>query len=157
MTPISYICSKYHPWFRSMNYPQLDIHKYDDGEWALIEYYRTPVVPCLTPWRAVLSGLRHIEISRGFVEKYIAETDLTRKQAWAKHEADTQRMLEEKDALERAAYDRVDAAHNVIRHNPDLMDRIAKHGLGEMNLDKIARHVPDAELAAQRRSYNAQI
>lgn len=152
-----YICSKWYPWLVELGYPQLDVVKYDDGEWAVIEYYRTPVIPSLTPWKVVLSGMRHLEISKGFLKKYIDEIDLQKKAIWEREERRTQKMLAEKEAQEQAAHDRVDTAFKAIRYNPDLMERIAKNGLSEMNLDKIARHVPSTELAAQRKSYNASI
>jgi len=153
----SYICSKYYNWFKQLGYDRLDINKYSDGSWDIIEFQTVPLIPSQTMYRTILGNMKNIEISYGFVQKYVDEIDLTKKQIWAREEKRTQKMLDEKDAQERAAYDRSDQAFKAMRYNPDLMERIVKNGLGEMNIDKIARHVPRVELEAQKKSYNAQI
>lgn len=157
MTLPSYICSKYYPWFVELGYDRLDIAEYADGSWDIIEYETVPIVPCTTRFKTILGNMKRVEKSFGFVKKYVESIDLQKKAIWDREEKKTQEMLDEKDRVDRAAQDRVDAAFNVMRKNPDLVDRIARNGLQEMNLDKIARHVPKAELNAQRKSYNSKL
>ena len=37
-------------------------------------------------------------------------------------------------------------ASDCVTSNPYLMDRIAQNGIGEMNLNRIAKHIPTHEL-----------
>lgn len=140
-----------------MGYPFLDINQYSDGSWDIIQYENSPVMPCLTRYRTILGNMKNIEISKAFVKKYIDEIDLTKKAAWAREEAKTKKVYAERAAQDRARDDRIEAAFKAMRYNPDLMERVARNGTGELNLEKIARHVNPLELAAQRKSYNSSI
>lgn len=151
MSNISYICSKYHKWFKEMGYPQLDINKYYDGSWSIIEYYNNPIIPSLTKWKVVLGVMHNIEISYGFCKKYIEEIDLQKKAIWDREERKTSRMEQEKKSLDDHRQEYADKAFEAVRKNPDLMDRIAKNGLEEMNLGNIAQHIPYSELKAMNK------
>ncbi len=151
MSNISYICSKYHKWFRELGYPQLDINQYSDGSWDIIEYYNSPVIPCLTKYRTILGNMKNIEISFGFCKKYIEEIDLQKKAIWEREERKTSRMEQEKKSLDDHRQEYADKAFEAVRKNPDLMDRIAKNGLEEMNLGNIAQHIPYSELKAMNK------
>lgn len=142
---ISYMQSPYHCWFQLMNYPELDIHETKSGEWAIIQYYNTPIIPAQTKWQVVLGYMKNIEISYSFCEKYAKQLDLQRKAFWAREEAATKAMLDEKDKLEEHKLDSVNRATKAIVKNEALMNRIAKNGLKEMDLSYIARHVPKSE------------
>ncbi len=146
MSYVSYACSKFHPWFVEMGYDRLDIIQYPDGEWGIIEFEKIPVMPCLTKWKVVLSKLRHIEITRGFVEKYLSKIDNRRKEFWDIERARTHAVFAEQDAKERAGRDRAERAFVAMRNNPSLMNRIASNGLSEMNLEKIVKHIPRQQL-----------
>lgn len=139
---ISYFQSPWHIWFQELGYPQLDVNKFEDGEWSIIEYYKVPLVPSMTPWCTVLSGMRNIEISVGFIEKYVLDLDSTKKAVWDREEKKTQRILKEAEAREQHAERMSDAATLAITRNPALMERIAKNGLQEMDLTKIVQHIP---------------
>jgi hypothetical protein len=150
MSHVSYACSKYHDWFRELGYDRLDILEYPDGEWAIIEFETVPVIPSLTKWKTVLSRLRHIEITRGFVEKYLSKIDNRRKEFWDIERSRTHAVFAEQEAKERAGKDRAERAYHAMRQNPDLMNRIARNGLHEMNLDNIVKHIPRQKLVGMR-------
>lgn len=143
--------SPWYKWFVDLGYPNLDILREGEsywkdieetGEWHIIEFYRSPVIPCMTPWNYVLQGIRNTEISRAFVEKYVAKLDLRRKQVWDESEAKTAAMEEEQAALDRHREATADEAVKILKKNDALMDRIWKNGVHEMNPDKIWKHVP---------------
>jgi hypothetical protein len=139
---ISYVQSPWHIWFQELGYPQLDINRFPDGEWSVIEYYNAPIIPAETRWCTVLSGMRNIEISVGFIEKYVLDLDSTKKAVWEREEKKTQAVLAEAAAREQHAERMAEAAKQAIVRNPDLMERIAENGLQEMDLTRIARHIP---------------
>lgn len=138
--------SKYHKWFVELGYPQLDIQVYPDGEWSIIEYQNAPIIPSLTKWKVILRGMRNIEISRGFVAKYIAQIDPMKKAFWERENARTKRAVEEAEAKERHAVEASERAAAAITSNPDLMGRIAKNGMQEMDLDNLRKHIPSSRL-----------
>ena len=147
----SHICSKYYKWFVEMGYPQLDINQYIDGSWSIIEYENSPLIPSMTRWRMVLGVMKNIEISYGFVKKYVEEIDLQKKAIWDRAErasAEADKVAAEKEAHQ---YEYADKAFEIMRRNPDLMERIAENGLSEMSLDKIAEHVPHQEIKAMNK------
>lgn len=143
---VSSFFSGYNNWFRQLGHPLLDIIRYDDGEWSIIQCQTSPIIPCLTKWNHILTGLRNIEISTGFVEKYVQIIDLAKDEFWDNENAKTQRMEDEKDLMEENALDKVDRAHKAIINNPDLMNRIGKFGLGQMDLHNIIPNIPRARL-----------
>lgn len=152
----SSMCSKYYTWFVDLGYENLDIvehsawfhlsdgsHIYGpDGTWSIIEYYHTPMLPSSCRWNYVLMDIKHTPITKGFIEKYVAQLDLTKRQAWDIAEAKTRAMEEEKARLDRHAEDTAEKAKNAILSNPALVERIAEKGLQEINLDKIVKHIP---------------
>jgi hypothetical protein len=151
-------CSKYYAWFCELNYPMLDVQQWEDGEIALIEFYNSPIIPSMTKWNYVLQGMRHMEISASFFEKYCEMLDLHQKKVWDDAEAKTEKMMEEKRMLDRHAEDTAERAKNVIMQTPTLMERIVKNGLHELNLDNIVKHIPRHQLighkAVERRTFS---
>lgn len=143
---ISYIQSPWHVWFRELGYPLLDIQLFHDGEWEICQYLRSPVIPSLTPVQSVLSGLRNIEISKGFVEKYVESLDVTKRAFWEREEAKSAQVEKDAVAKEVHAEEFATAATAAIVQNPDLMDRIARKGLAEMDITKIASNIPRSRL-----------
>jgi len=138
--------SPYYCWFQILGYPELDIYEENDGTWFIIQYLNSPLIPSLTKWQMVLGPMKNVEKSFGFCQKYIAKLDITKKAFWAREEAKTKQMLEEHEALDRHKEDVCAIAHNAITHNDELMNRIAKNGISEMDITKLARHVPKTEL-----------
>lgn len=139
----SYMVSGYNTWFSEMGYPELDILTFEDGEWSIIQYHRQPIVPTLTPWSHVLTKMRHIEPSWDICRKWAEQLDLEKRHVWEEQEKLEARARQELAAEERHAKDFTDRAYTAIRSNPDLMNRIAKNGLGEMGLRQMARRIPN--------------
>ena len=137
-----YVWSKWHPWFVDMGYPLLDINRYADGEWSIIQWLTRPVVPAITEWQSVLSGMRNVDITRGFVEKYIKQADMQRKAFWDREDAASREAEDEFESKELHAEELATKATEAIMGNDDLCQRIVKKGMGEMDPLKIARHVP---------------
>lgn len=135
-------CSDYYAWFVALGYPLLDIRTWPDGEWAILQYHGKPYVPSLTKWHWVLTDLKNVEISPSFVEKWVGALDLTRQEIWDREAAKTKEIDREQTALQRHNEEMVDRAHQAITRNPDLMERIARHGFEEMDLRRIARNIP---------------
>ncbi len=143
---ISYMQSPYHVWFIRMGYPELDILEYPDGEKWVFQYYNSPVVPSVTKWQAVLGPLRNIDLTYSMLEKYANMLDITKRAFWDRENSVSKRSEEEFEAVERHREEMVERASQAFLRNPDLMDRIAKNGTYEMELGRIARHVPVHEL-----------
>jgi hypothetical protein len=142
---ISSAQSEYHIWFQELGYPQLDITRYEDGEWCIIQYLHTPLIPSECKYRTVLSGLRNIEISYSFIERYLDEINPQSARFWRNVEADEKRIDGEFERDERNAIDRASRAQKHIIQNPDLMNRIAKFGLKEMDPWNIRKHIPNSK------------
>ena len=115
---------------------------YEDGEWAIIQAMTKPVIPCLTKWEFVLHGMRNIEISKGFVQKYLHELDMTKRAFWEREERKSRQVEEEHEARERYAEDIAEKATKTVMKNPDLCERLVKHGLSELDLGSISRNIP---------------
>lgn len=142
----SSMVSQYYTWFLELGYPQLDIEKYGDGSWSIIEYYNAPVVPSMTKYNLVLGPMENVDLSFSFVSSWIKKLDLRKKEYWEACEAKTKEMEEEKERLEAHAQDTAERAKNIIMGNEALVERIAKNGISEIGLDKIAKHVPRHQL-----------
>ena len=151
----SSMVSEYYCWFVELGYENLDILQHRstyevpsgylttfDGTWSIIEYYNSPIIPSLTRWNYVLAGINDQEISASFVEKMVGMLDLRRKQVWDMAEAKTKAMEDEKESLEKHAQDIAERAKNLILSNPNVVERIARNGLSEMNPTSILKHIP---------------
>ena len=140
---ISYLQSKYHIWFQDMGYPQLDIEQYDDGQWSIIEYLRTPIIPQLTPNRVILAGMKNMEISFGFIERYLDECNPQSARFWANVDAHEKQTDIDFETREANVVDRAERAARYVLKNPELMERIVKNGPHELDLRMIRRHIPN--------------
>ena len=142
----SKMVSDYYCWCKDLGYPELDVIRYDDGEWALIQYMTTPIVPSLTRWNFVLKGIRHTEISPEFIRKFAHQLDLEKHTVW-EEQAKTERLaLEETLYEERRAQDRAEHFVNGIRGNDDMIQRIARNGLRELNPRRMLNHISRSKL-----------
>ncbi len=146
MSYVSYTCSRFHKWFQEMGYPRLDIIEYADGEKSIIEYDTVPVIPSLTTWRHVLTRLRNIDITKSFVEKYVDQINPMKKAFWDREDAISDKLEKQQIEQELFKHELIEEASKAIMGNPDLLDRIARNGIQEMGLMKIARHLTDGEL-----------
>lgn len=142
MQPLSYMVSKWYPFFCRIGYPELDILQYDDGEWHVIQYFNAPIVPSLTRWQTILGPMRNVEIGYGFLEKYIKALDINQKEFWAREEAKTKAVEEEWERTQRHAEDMATRATAAFTRNPNVMERLARNGTNELNLQTLAKHVP---------------
>lgn len=139
----SSMTSPWHVWFVEMGYPRLDINKYDDGEFEIIEYLRTPVIPSLTPWHRVLMGVRHQEITPWFCEKYVSNLDLEKRHVWDECDRRDEEVKRELFEQDMHVADFSKRAFEAVKNNPDLMERIAREGLGAMSLRALSRKIPN--------------
>ena len=142
----SSMVSNWYPMFCDLGYPQLDVIKYEDGEWCIIEYLNAPLVPSLTKWHHVLRGIRNTEITEGFLKKYVRQIDPREREVWDREQEKTEAMEAEKLAQEKFAERKADEVSKVLSKNEDLKERFAKNGAIELSLDRIARHIPKAHL-----------
>lgn len=145
-----YMSPEHHWMFEELGYPRLDIKQWPDGEWAILEWHSVPVIPSLTKWQYVLMGIRNTEITFSFVRKYVKQISTFERAFWDREEKKTADMLDEHRRLDEHREDSASRAFDAIRRNPALMERIARHGLQEMNLHKIRRHVPRSKLVRGR-------
>lgn len=90
--------------------------------------------------------MRNIEISYSFIERYLDEMNPMSTRFWenvARHE---RAVDAEYETQERNAEDRAHRASRFVIQNPGLMERIAKHGMKEMDLSNIYKHIPSYQL-----------
>jgi hypothetical protein len=144
----SYMCSDYYCWFKDAGYPELDIRRWPDGEWAIIQYMRAPLIPQRTPWQWVLTGMRNVEINHANVFRLVDQIDLTKKQAWAKVDEGERKARELAAEQDRRAEDFGTRAYEAVRNNPDLMERVVRTGDIMQAIDprKIRRHIPRSRI-----------
>jgi len=139
--PDSSFWSPYHKWFMELGYPLLDIVKYPDGEWAILQCFSQPVVPSVTKWQIILKGMRNVDITMGFIEKYVAQIDPAK--GFKDREEQRSKIAEESyEAKERHAEELANKATEAVIRNPDLSDRIVRNGMQELNLGRIRQHIP---------------
>lgn len=126
--------------------PQVDVQKFSDGSWALIEMMNAPVVPSLTKWNYIAKGLKNCEINHSRIKRIIDEIDPRKQWLWDKEKRKS-------DAIEQQAKDREDfyeeRVSEVVKdaaRNPDLQERIAKHGIQEILPHNIAKNLSDTKL-----------
>lgn len=142
----STVVSPWYCWFLEMGYQNLDIEKYQDGSWSIIEYYNAPVIPSMTRYNLVLGPMENVDITKGFVYNWVKKLDLRRKEYWDECEKKTQEMEDEKARLEAHAQDTADRATKAIMGNESLVNRIAKRGMKEIDLTNIRRNIPRHQL-----------
>ncbi len=145
----SSMVSEYWGWFREMGYPELDIVSYPDGEWAIIEYLNRPIIPSLTKWNFVLSGIRNQEKSYEWVKSWCDQLALDKRHVWERQEEFEKAAIRRQEEEERRAQDFADRAHLAITQNADLMERIAKGGLREMDPLRILNNIPRSKLGKE--------
>ncbi len=146
--------SPYYCWLKDMGYPELDVLQYPDGEWCLIQYLNTPIVPALTRWNFVLKGIRHTEISPEFIKKYAHQLDIEKHTVWEEQAKIERKMLEESMYEDRRSEDRCEQWFKGIRNNPDLMERIARNGLRELDPRRMLNTISRSKLGKGYREHS---
>ncbi len=150
----SRMVSKFYCWCKDQGYPELDVIQYPDGEWCLIQYMQTPIIPALTKWNYVLKGIRNTEITPEFIKKYADQLNLEKHTVWEEQEKSERLALEESLYEERRSEDRADQWLKGIRNNDALMQRIAKNGLRELDPRRILNNIPRYRLGKGFRENN---
>lgn len=139
--------SQYHKWFKDMGYPELDIVEYDDGEWCIIQFLTSTVIPSQCQWQVVLGPMRNIEPTYSICWQFANRLDMNKRFFWDLEDLRQKQHLLDVEAKDRHVEDLAERASFIVTHTPTMMDRIAKTGdLGETLLHKLACHVPLQEL-----------
>jgi hypothetical protein len=133
--------SKYHHIFVDLGVPQLDVRRWDDGSWAIREFHRSPVVPSLTPWKYVLTGLKNIEISEGFIRKYLWQIDPRTKAFWQKDDDERKEEEGRRAYYENEKAERILQLGKQLAKNEGLMERAARIGPAAFDLENIGRKI----------------
>ena len=137
----SSICSQYYVWFVELGYPNCDIEEFSDGSWRIVEYLNAPIIPSMTMVSHVLGPIENLIISRSFIEKYLGMLDIRKKAYHEVLEEKSEKLKSESEYAERAAQDFAARAAKIVSGG-EVMDRIAKYGIKEMDLTSIAKHIP---------------
>ncbi len=137
----TYICSDWHRMFCKMGNPQLDIKLFRDGEWAIREFYRSPVVPAQTPWKYVLTGLKNIEISESFIKRYLWQIDPTNRGFWERQQQLTNDQNAQRDRAESDKIDRHMQIGKELSKNDSLIRDAKIMGPAAFDLERIGRKI----------------
>lgn len=130
--------SEYYPMFVELGYPQLDIKRWEDGEWAILEMDNAPVVPSLTRWKYILTGLRHIEITSAFLARYVRQIDPRFPEFWEREAAKSKAIEDEQAWAERAREDVAMKTAKELLKNEALKERVARYGVRELTPEWIS-------------------
>lgn len=133
--------SRHYIIFCELGYPQLDINEWDDGEWAILQYWNAPLIPTMTKFNHVLTGLKNIEKSRSFIKEYIEIIDTTRHAFWHIEEEKTKAVEDETERKEQYIEQTAERKMEILRRCPTLMERIHKFGLKEIGFDSLWNHI----------------
>lgn len=136
------MCSDYWCWFKDQGYPELDARFYSDGSWGIIQYLNAPIMPSYTRFVPMLMNIKHQEISPSFIKHHADRLNIHNRHVWDDQDRTERRALEEVNEQERRAEDFANQMMKGVRGNDDLMQRIARNGLGELNPLKMLNHVP---------------
>jgi hypothetical protein len=120
--------SEYYPWFCELGYPMLDMGQDPDGEWWIVEMTNAPLIPSMTCCQAVLTGLRNVEKSKSFLEKYLRLIDPWHGAFWDREDgktAEAEKRVEDKEKHFEASNA---AKLEAIKRNPELVERFVKYG-----------------------------
>lgn len=133
--------SPYHKWFVELGHPTLDIMRWDDGEWAILQTFNYPVIPCLCKWNFVLKFIRNVEVTRSFAAKYTELLDVTKAAFWEREDNISKETEDEDKRREVFRKEIVQKMSDVIKRNPVLYERVAKNGIQEILPHNIAKHI----------------
>lgn len=152
--------SPYYRLFCDIGYPQLDLRftrvttdektgaGFETGEWNIYQMLHVPHFPSTALWKDVLTGIRNVEINRSNLKRLCDMVDPTKPQVWEREIKKTLAIEAEAEATERHRDDISTRMTAAITQNPDLVERIARNGIHEIDPAMIMRHIPRA-----RRSY----
>lgn len=135
--------NKFYRWTKKFGYPNVDIidDRASDGTWSLIEYLRSPVVPSLTPWNYILRDITE-PLTESLVQRFCEMLDLKKREYRARMEAEEKESKAKVESALRLEDDIATKAAKLISGNDDLLQRIAKNGVAEIQPEKILSNVP---------------
>ena len=143
---MSSMLSKYHWMFIEAGYPECDAVLHKDGSWSIRQFHQRPIIPSMTKWNWVLTDIRHREISPTFIKTYLDRLDPSKPHYFEDEMKKSQEAIEEAEKAEQHKEEIAEKATKAITRNEELCERIAKNGIGEIDLDKIAKHIPLSKL-----------
>jgi hypothetical protein len=144
-TPSS-VVGRWNRTFRSIGYPELDLIEYADGEKAIIQYMHTPIIPSLTKWSFVLQGLRNVEITKSWCKYWAEKLDINKRGVWDELERGEKENLRQQLEEDRRSEDFAERMLKGVKNNPDLMERVVKNGLQELNPRRMLNHISRSRL-----------
>lgn len=154
----SYMVSGWNRTFADWGYPELDVVVQESGEWGIISYLRSPVLPAHTPWSWVVVPSAKYELNPWTVKRYVEQCDIEKRYVWDQMEEREKHDAAEMRREELHMTDMQRRMYQSITQNPDLMNRIAKNGLGEIGLRALSRNIPNQKFRkANRRGNNAAL
>jgi hypothetical protein len=137
----SYMISPYHRILVELGHPELDVKILRDGSWGIREFYRSPVVPSLTPWKWVLKNVRNELVTRSFIERWVSDLDPRNRGFLERADAESAALAKMKDdALEEKA-ERIMQLGKQLAHNDDLMNDAHTMGWRAFDLEHMAKRV----------------
>lgn len=125
----------------ALGYPELDIVTHEDGSWSVLEMRNSPVVPALTQWWWILKDVRHQEPSESFLRATIPALDPRQDAFWEREMRKTLEMEREKLGQERFHEELVTRTMQRLGKSDSLKERVAKHGMGELDPRRIALRI----------------
>ncbi len=149
----STMCSDYYCWFKDQGFPELDVRFFPDGEFMLIQYYNTPIIPSLTKWAPMLTGVRNVILTPTWIKHHADRLNIRNRHVWDEQDRTERRALEEVALEERRAADFAEQMMKGIRGNDDLMQRIAKNGLRELQPMRLLNHISPLKLGGRAKGY----
>ena len=133
--------SRHYKMFCDIGYPHLDINEWPDGEWAILQYWNAPLIPTMTRWNYVLTGLRNVEKSESFVKDYVEIIDTTRRAFWELQDEKSAKTEQEAEAKEQYFEDSAARKLEILKRSPALMERVAKFGMNAIGFESMWRHL----------------
>jgi hypothetical protein len=127
--------------FCDLGYPQLDIAEWDDGEWAILQMWNAPLIPSMTKFNYVLTGLKNVEKSPSFVRQYVEIIDITRRAFWELQDEKSEAAEKEMEKKEQYMEDSTNRKLEIIKRTPVLMDRIQKFGMNAIGFESMWKHL----------------
>lgn len=147
----STMVSRWHRCFVAMGYPELDLVEYPDGEKAIIQYFNAPIVPSMTKWGFVLTGIRNRNVDYYWLKEQADLLNLHGKKVWSDQDATEKEAIRQQLEEDRRAEDFATRMLDLVNRNDAWKQRIHKNGLKELNPLRLLNHVPRYKLGKDYR------
>ena len=154
----STMVSRWHRCFVAMGYPELDLVEYPDGEKAIIQYFNRPIIPSLTRWGYVLTGIRNTNVDYYWLKEQADLLNLHGKKVWDDQDASEKEAHRQTLEEDRRSEDFATRMLSLVKRNDDWMQRIAKNGLKELDPMRLLNNIPRYRLGNKyKENPNAKI